>query len=214
MVPLNSFFPLAPKYILLCLLTSHECITKVSSPTHQLTLLMILTPSCPLFQWNSSFKFKYFFKSFYWVNYLKRFYKPLILLCRLTTNNINNYFPLHLGKYWVWDPSSQHQKYSAHRKYAKVGKLNLNYQKQWTLLCRSNVLYFMYIYQVNYKNTKLRIGITIPTPKTAKTWKKPKYLTFNIKIYEEGTLTTACKLVKTFQTDFTRTLSITAGQWY
>lgn len=76
------------------------------------------------------------------------------------------------------------------------------------------MFYILLIDQVNYKNTKLRIGITIPTPKTAKTWKKPKYLTFNIKIYEEGTLTTACKFVKTFQTAFTRTLFITAGQWY
>lgn len=119
-----------------------------------------------------------------------------MLLCRLTTNNINNCFSLHLGKYWVWDPTpSQHQKYSACRKYTKVRKLNTNYQKQWTLLCRSNVLHFTYIYQVIYKNTKLRIGKSIPSPKTAKTWKKPKYLTFNIKIYEEGTLTTACKLI-------------------
>lgn len=52
LVLLDGFFPSAPKYTLLCLLTSHKHITRGSSYAHQLALVMILTPSYPIFSWS------------------------------------------------------------------------------------------------------------------------------------------------------------------
>lgn len=178
---------------------------------------MTLTLFCPIFSWNlfevqmASVKFL--------LNQLSKYlYSPVILLHGLTANNINKHFPPCLGTMGFGNISPKHQWHSKHRKYVKLRELNLSYQTQWTQLHRSNVLHLHLSshllerkkkYMCVYIYKKLRISTSISTPKISKPWKS-KYLTFKRK-HEEGSLATACKLVETLLTAFTRAISITAG---